>query len=486
MSQSSTFSWLLDSQDDGLFPMVDDADVDSDVSETYWSDEDDAWCHTVDLDPPSFQEGGGLSSQQDDDPLFDFTLQPTHLPRRWRNVVNKSRFRARLSQRRAPTTQDNLGGELVDAMRRAVNMALASQSLQPRDHIHFTLQSDAFAATQNCFQSTHFTRQEIDNHTPRFDMYLNSLATQLNSSQSFQLDDDFTLDVTTIAMPSAGTGKRKCNPVEATVRHVVKKSHVLVRNTDALCCARAIVTMRAWTDEQPPRFTPPHSYRTLKQGGPVQTQLACELHELAQVPEGACGLEELQKFQDALPDYQIKVLRLGPPHMIVFAGPDIPTNKRIILIQDGDHFDGCTSLTGFLNRSFFCHACNKGYNEETYRHHRCNKTYCSSCLTFDCVDFLNILAPNQPFPKPTVTCTICHRHFYGQVCLARHLTTSNTAPFKSTCQSVIYCTSCCKTTHLQFTRSGQRKGKRHKCGWVECEQCESLSNLTHTNVSYNL
>ena len=81
-----------------------------------------------------------------------------------------------------------------------------------------------------------------------------------------------------------------------------KKSVVVIRNSDQLCCARAIVTMKAWVDHGSCH----PNYLNLRKGRPVQEMKAKELHRLADVPEGPCGLKELQKFQDALPGYQLK------------------------------------------------------------------------------------------------------------------------------------------------------------------------------------
>ena len=40
----------------------------------------------------------------------------------------------------------------------------------------------------------------------------------------------------------------------------------------------------------------------------VYKQRAKDLHRLAKVPEGPCRIKELNMFQNALPEYQIKVL----------------------------------------------------------------------------------------------------------------------------------------------------------------------------------
>ena len=69
-----------------------------------WSDNDDAWCGEMALptgDTTPHQEGGAL---------FEFTLTQGEMPRRWKNIVNKTRHTARLHQRRDATYADHLGG----------------------------------------------------------------------------------------------------------------------------------------------------------------------------------------------------------------------------------------------------------------------------------------------------------------------------------------------------------------------------------------
>ena len=76
---------------------------------------------------------------------------------------------------------------------------------------------------------------------------------------------------------------------------------------DDLCCARAIVTMKAYVDAGNDSGDP--RYRNIKQGRPVQQREAQALQRAAGVPEGPCGIRELQQFQATLPGYQLKVVK---------------------------------------------------------------------------------------------------------------------------------------------------------------------------------
>jgi len=134
-----------------------------------------------------------------------------------------------------------------------------------------------------------------------------------------------------------------------------KRSIVKIKNKDQLCCARAIVTSKARMDQ-------PVKYKLIRQGLPIQTDRAQRLHVEAGVPEGPCGIPELQKFQDYLKEYQIKVLSVDKPHCVIFEGP--PSDKKILLVKVDDHYHSCNSFAGFIGRSYFCHHCNKAYDHK--------------------------------------------------------------------------------------------------------------------------
>lgn len=133
--------------------------------------------------------------------------------------------------------------------------------------------------------------------------------------------------------------------------------------------------------------------------------------------------------------------RVRRPHMIVFAGP-VATPKLLLLIQDGEHFHGCTSCGGFLDKSYFCHDCNRGYDYEDVQHHRCNKNSCPSCLDRAYQNFSDAAqAANGAHVTPDVECQICHRKFSDQQYLANH-SKKGTINTKSVCDYNKYCPSC--------------------------------------------
>lgn len=75
-------------------------------------------------------------------------------------------------------------------------------------------------------------------------------------------------------------------------------------------------------------------YRNLKEGYPIQEKKAKELHSLAGVSEGPCGIPELKTFQEAHLLYQLKVLSVTPPYMLIYEG-STPSDKIIRILKDG-------------------------------------------------------------------------------------------------------------------------------------------------------
>ena len=388
-----------DDDDDWIFDPAIDAILDSykrDRQEAFSDDDDD-----------NIMTGGAIATT----PLLEFQLRPTGARRNWKNVLNKQRFEATLEQKRDVTNNDDLGIEVTNALQRAIERQIdADNTLTPNSTVHFTMQSNSFT---HAFQSTTFTVREFEDGSERLETYLQALATKLNSNEEFSPDETFTVETTFIRTPGPGRGHgKRYKPSSAAVRGIVKKSRIPIKNKDDLCCARAIVTMKAYVDAG--NDSRDRDYKNLLYGYPVQERRAKELHQLANVPEGPCGIRELQQFQAALPDYQLKVISIDPPHMLIYVGPT-PSDKIIRLIKEDEHYDGCNSFKGFLSKSYFCDDCNRGYEHETFEQHPCNGKWCSACKREGCSDFIAAKQPLGPgkLPTPRSTCRLCHRNFFG-------------------------------------------------------------------------
>lgn len=114
-----------------------------------------------------------------------------------------------------------------------------------------------------------------------------------------------------------------------------------------------------------------HQSQTGQPPTSLEETLARELHLHARVPEGPCGLGELKLFQIVLSDYQVIVLSVDHGYQIVYKGPSQPEEKQLILINVGDHYHACSSLTGFLGRKYYCVDRERSFDHHDLAHHRC-------------------------------------------------------------------------------------------------------------------
>ena len=126
-----------------------------------------------------------------------------------------------------------------------------------------------------------------------------------------------------VSMPGPGSGRgNRYNPGRRCLDRENKKKRcvITIKNRDALCCARAIVTMRVHCHKG--EGSEGHGqWENLKRGYPVQQRQAQELHHQAGIDLGPCGLEELQQFQHALgPQYQLLVMNRMKRFFLIFKG----------------------------------------------------------------------------------------------------------------------------------------------------------------------
>ena len=163
----------------------------------------------------------------------------------------------------------------------------------------------------------------------------------------------------------------------------MKKCVIYIDNEDGLCCAHALVTVKAKCDNHP-------KYRTIrygnKNGCKLQEKLAKELHREARVPEGPCELGEIELFQIALSDYQIVVMSVDHGYQVIYKGPSKPEDKELIFIKVGEHYDSCYSLAGFMGKVYYCLECEKSFDHDDIRRHPCKGKKCFACHQFNCND----------------------------------------------------------------------------------------------------
>ena len=248
---------------------------------------------------------------------------------------------------------------------------------------------------------------------------LSQVEKVVQSNEEFRLNDTVNIDTIRVEMPR-GSGRSKVKRQTGNIRDYLKKkgSVITINNKDDLCLARALVVSIARIEKDP-------RYNHIRNSSrPLQRERAFDLHEAANVPLGPCGLNKVDLFQQHLANYQIIVVSGDQNNAIIYP-PQPRTNpnpeKSIYLYYQANHFDVITSLPGFLNRSYFCHACHKGYDHTI--DHLC-EGMCYSCRGFGCT-----IEDNE------ITCQECHRLFKNQTCYDRHKQEPINAGGRTVCEA---------------------------------------------------
>ena len=209
----------------------------------HFSDEEDVEDALLDRAFDRWEQLGGGSACG---PLFQFHMQPIGKRRRWCDVVKLAQFNAQLRQLGDSVAGDNIGMALTEALHHAIETEL-DQEQRPANHfVNFAITTHGFT---HPYQTANFTVGEFLQRTPPLDEMLATLAGKLNSNESFNPDRGFQVDVVFVSMPGPGSGRgRKSNPERRCLDGENKKKRYIItfNNRDALCCARAIVTMRAY------------------------------------------------------------------------------------------------------------------------------------------------------------------------------------------------------------------------------------------------
>ena len=421
--------------------------------EDMWSsdeDDDDLLYRAMDEWERTGQIGGAARK-----PLFEFTFTSIGPRKNWKNVVNKAQFSAKLRQLRDPDG-DDIGSAITEALYNAIERELRREDRHANDWVNFSITAHGF---DHAYQSVNFQVREFLARSVRLNELLEQLAGKLNSNESFQHNQSFEVDVVFVKTVQRGRGKQYRNPGLRCIDNENKRKRCIIpiKNDDELCCPRAIATMIAHCRREESSDASFH-WRYMKEGKAVQEHAARELCQLAGVKPGPCGLQELQKFQEYLkPEYQLLVMCRTKPFFLIFKGP--PAQKQICLLKSDDHYDGCTSFSAFVNRSYWCSLCEKGFNENNAKNHPCEGRSCHSCDRTDCPDY-------KRNGQPTLICDWCHCRFYGANCFQHHLKTKQ-------CQSHKTCQKC----HAEYNVI---KGKRHRCGYGACPSCKQVVDMrTH-------
>ena len=418
-------------------------------------------------------------------PLFEFEFSPVS-SQQWMRRVQKSIYNTRLKQRRELQETDDMGEALVSALEDGVREHLEKIGARDEDRVFLAMTPQGFEHT---YQTVAFPVHEFREGSTRLEELMHKLAGKLNSNQSFHPDQGFQLDLTLVRPMGTGSGRVKdLRPgrMGYAMSRQLKKSIIPIINSDELCCARAIVTLKARAELQiverkvkveEGRLIPNQTllqalkakekelsaeYKTLRstleerRKTTLQRLLAHRLHELAEVPKGPCGLEEVKAFQAYLssltPPFQLKVF-CDQSSKPLYTGPRKVNKDRILyLLKSEHHYDCITSLKGFFVRSYWCDDCDRAFNTDDPAHHSCQGRHCFACGCNPCPD---------RFGKPHLPCEQCHGLFFGPTCFREHKSNGR-------CEALHTCTTC-------FARFDT--DKEHTCWHAKCPNCKEEDDL---------
>ena len=431
------------------------------------------------------EQFGTALEQIGGNPLFDFEFSPVS-SQQWMRRVQKSIYSTRLRQRRALEETDDIGVAIVSALEDGTLQHLQKIGAQDDDRMFLALTPNGF---EHAYQTVAFPVQEFRAGSTRLDQLMHKLAGKLNSNQSFHPDQGFQLDLTLVRPMGTGSGREKdLSPgrMGYVMSRKIKNSIICIRNSDELCCARAIVTLKARAEwkiverkvkEQEGRVIPDQAllrkmkekakdlltdYNTLRRTSEerkkptLQLIYARQLHRNAEVPEGPCGLEEVKKFQTYLssltPPFQLKVF-CDQTCKPLFTGPLKTDRDHILYLLKSDHlYDGITTVKGFFVRSYWCDDCDRAFNTDDPAHHSCQGRHCFACGKNPCPD---------RFGKPHLPCEQCHGLFFGPTCFQEHKS-------NGWCDTFHTCTTC-------FVRFNTEK--EHTCWHSKCPNCKEEDDL---------
>ena len=262
---------------------------------------------------------------------------------------------------------------------------------------------------------------------------LDNVSRVLNSGEFITTDEGFSASVLFMSPETKGGKPGGYSPGQKLWEEIAKESRCVceIKNKDELCCALAIVTMREFAKREKGEL---NTFDNIGQDRGINSQQlkkARKLHQEADVPEGSCGTEESDKFQDYVGPQGYKIIVVCAQRGgVVYTGKKFKEMSKIIRLvksayvdENGEtkaHYDGLYSTAGYIYRSYFCDGCCKGYNNEDVRHHDCLAQNCPACLRrrikedHGCGDF-------ESWTKPEVYCKECNCWFYGKECFEDHL-----------------------------------------------------------------
>ena len=350
--------------------------------------------------------------QLEHNPLFKANL--TFLPYQRQGLKGAVTF----DQLRKASDEENLGDGMSESLFQAIRDTILKKKLSDstkvhltltsKEHLHDTVNSGLLSNAKYGIPIQEFVKRDDYVHA-----MFESLARKMNSAQNMNPAIGFNATLMFITYPDKGgkgPASKNPNPLPFNLMHKKKDTMIPIKNSDELCCARALVTMKEYVDGDPDK-----QYDNLRRGRPIQECLAKQLHQDAGVPEGPCGFDELEQFQAFLGPQGYKIIVVDYTSCACIFQGDVNCYEKVIyLLKHDGHYNGLRSIAAFLNRSYFCPDCCKGFDVDDAAHHSCRGRNCNSCQCTrsqknngGCPDF----SPGKKRSK---------RNFYGPDCFNAH------------------------------------------------------------------
>ena len=239
------------------------------------------------------QEGGKAPDSkvfdEDSDPKQYYNLQKTSEKRIHKFNTTNTVYKAHFQDIEVTNVQ-----KILKALKKIFGSLFAdiTKSAKSDDLIHLTFESSEldYPIVLPFMEKRYLTVER----------FLSEIERVLQSHEEFVLDNGIEIGIIHAHKP-AGSGRKYTNYLEFLQR---KQCIIQIKNNDDMCCARAIVTAKAKQENH-------LNWNSIRLGCDKQRQLAQELHDLADIPIGKCGLNEIKKFQAVLPGYQILVVSLN-------------------------------------------------------------------------------------------------------------------------------------------------------------------------------
>ena len=443
----------------------------------------------------------------DEKPLFQANIAKMGTPKKWKKgKVIDQKFTFTLDYVRHSKPDEDLGVEAVYALTEGMDAMMKDMAIDTKEY-DLALQigsKEHFKESSNTGETWNIP---ADDYFYRLTQsMLGHIARILNSGEFISSDRGFSASMTLIRCDVKGEKRAGYKPGAKIWEEVVKELRCVheIKNKDELCCGRAIVVMREHAKKKAGEKNCYENIRQDRGKNSQQLKEAKQLYKEAGVPEGSCGYEEIQKFQDYLGPKGYQLIVVDPVRGgVIFTGEAYKFAPKVIQIvktyyEDSDgktkaHYDGVYSVAAVMNRCKFCRYCCKGYNTEDAKHHNCLHANCPSCMrrrnktSKGCLDYTG-------WSKPTITCRKCCRSFYGEDCYQDHLIQKKQTetkmeadliyqvaldndiviPRKEAMKSVCEMHRKCQTCLVSYK---VKEGVTHKCGHGQCANCLNYVDL---------